>query len=573
MRYKIHIPERDYSQFELFDAFTLQKISTQIHLQPAAEKLFSNDLFEWDESKEKNKCLITHSTVRVGGSYPGILVLDQNKTYGRYKKRLLYKCIPDDNRLPIFLVPYEIKQGFFKKMVNKYITFKYQNWDGKHPQGTITNIIGNVTDLNHFYEYQLFCKSLNDSIQNFTKATRESLKKKSEKQYIDYIKTKYPQIEDRTDQHIISIDPEYSKDFDDALGFIDIGNGSSHEEGILSIYIANVSIWMEVLNLWESFSKRISTIYLPDRKRPMLPTILSDNLCSLQENQNRVAFCMDVYIKNNIVADISFHNAIINVSRNFRYEDKELERNDVYKKSLHFIHLILKNYKYLDSVKNSHDLVTWTMIFMNHECAKCLEYSQDGIYRSMKLTQQTEIPENLPKDIKKHITIWHCTGGQYKCFTDKTGHDMIGKGLQNYIHITSPIRRLVDLLNILRLQDSLGLIFYSEKAVIFYKKWLLDMEYINTTMRAIRRVQNDCSLLNLCFTNREILEREYDGCIFDKLERNDGLFQYMVYLSELKINARLIHADSLENYQREKFKIYTFTDENSLKRKIRLQLI
>jgi exoribonuclease R len=188
------------------------------------------------------------------------------------------------------------------------------------------------------------------------------------------------------------------------------------------------------------------------------------------------------------------------------------------------------------------------------------------------LTQQTEIPDELPKDIKKHITIWHCTGGQYKSFENKTGHDMISFGLQNYIHITSPIRRLVDLLNILRLQDSLGLIFYSEEAMDFYKKWLLDIEYINTTMRAIRKVQNDCSLLNLCFTNREILEKEYHGYIFDKLERNDKLFQYMVYLPELKINARLIHADSLENYRKLKFKIYIFTDENSLKQKIRLQL-
>ena len=35
--------------------------------------------------------------------------------------------------------------------------------------------------------------------------------------------------------------------------------------------------------LWRSFTKRVSTIYLPDKKRPMLPTILSDCLCSLQE--------------------------------------------------------------------------------------------------------------------------------------------------------------------------------------------------------------------------------------------------------------------------------------------------
>jgi exoribonuclease R len=368
-RYKIHIQERNYSTFDLLDTLSLNKLNDNIDINPAKEKLFSNDLFEWDE--ENKLCNIIHSTVRVGGSYPAILVIDQNKTYGRYKKRLLYKCIPDDIRLPIFLVPYEVKQNFSKKCVNKYITFKYENWNGKHPQGSVTNVIGDVSKLDNFYEYQLFCKSLNDSIQNFTKATRASLKKKTEKQYIDYIKAKYPNIEDRTDQHIISIDPEGSKDFDDAIGLIDISGENNEEKScILSIYIANVPIWMEVLNLWSSFSKRISTIYLPDRKRPMLPTILSDNLCSLQENQNRIAFCMDICIKNDQIENIQFSNAIINITRNYRYEDKDWEKNEIYKKSLKVVNLILENHKYLDSVKNSHDLVTYTMIFMNHECAK-----------------------------------------------------------------------------------------------------------------------------------------------------------------------------------------------------------
>jgi exoribonuclease R len=63
---------------------------------------------------------------------------------------------------------------------------------------------------------------------------------------------------------------------------------------------------MDVLNLWDSFSRRISTIYLPDKKRPMLPTILSDCLCSLQENVRRVAFVMDVFIKENEIIDIKF---------------------------------------------------------------------------------------------------------------------------------------------------------------------------------------------------------------------------------------------------------------------------
>ena len=50
---------------------------------------------------------------------PGVLVLNGNKTYGKIKKRFLYKCIPDDRRIPEFLIPYTIKSNFNK--VNKNI--------------------------------------------------------------------------------------------------------------------------------------------------------------------------------------------------------------------------------------------------------------------------------------------------------------------------------------------------------------------------------------------------------------------------------------------------------------------
>ena len=78
---------------------------------------------------------------------------------------------------------------------------------------------------------------------------------------------------------IFTIDSNNCQDYDDALGL---------ENNVLSVYISNVPLWIEHLNLWNSLSMRVSTIYLPDKKRPMLPTILSDCLCSLQENQERI---------------------------------------------------------------------------------------------------------------------------------------------------------------------------------------------------------------------------------------------------------------------------------------------
>ena len=564
MRYKLYILNREYTEWKVCNADTLAEIEKPENFFPNKEKLFTNDVFEYDDGKSS----IFHSVVRVGGSYPGVLVLEGNRTYGRPDKRLLYKCIPDDRRLPIFLVPYEIKSTFSKNILNKYITFRFNNWSEKHPHGIITNVIGDVDSLSNFYEYQLFCKSLHDSIQEFKRATSHALKKKSEMQYIDYIKSTYPTIEDRTDNYIITIDPKNSQDFDDAIGIIPI----SEEEYILSIYIANVPLWMEVLNLWKSFSKRIATIYLPDRKRPMLPTVLSDCLCSLQEGQLRMAFCIDIRIDKAEICDISYSNSMIRVTKNYTYDDSKLCEDVLYKSVFSILSKLIHKRKYIDNIKSSHDVVAYIMILMNHECAKKLVEFNEGIYRSLEINNDTDIPEHLPREIKKHVTIWHCTGGQYKLFKDRTSHDLVSDGLENYVHITSPIRRLVDLLNMLKLQTSLRLITYGDDAIDFYDKWLGKIDYINTTMRAIRRVQCDCSLLNLCFTEPKVLEEVYYGWTFDKLQRHDGLYQYMVYIPKLKINSRLIVRSILENYKKMPFKIYTFTDEMSLKRKIRLQL-
>jgi len=142
-----------------------------------------------------------------------------------------------------------------------------------------------------------------------------------------------------------------------------------------------------------------------------------------------------------------------------------------------------------------------------------------------------------------------------------------------YIHITSPIRRLVDLLNMAKFQEVTGLITFSENVEKFYNKWLGELEYINTTMRAIRKVQCDCSLLDLCNNNPDILEKEYDGYLFDKIVKNDGLFQFIVFLPELKLSSRITMRENLNNFDCQKFKLFLFNNEDNFKKKIRLYLL
>jgi len=572
---KIHINDRSYNSWEVFDTNKFDKIN--VNMNPLESKLFSNDVFTIDKD---NNITLLHSSIRTGKSIPGVLILDGNKTYGREKKqskpnvgRLLYKCMPDDVRLPPFLVPYEIKTMTFSKVFkNLYVTINFNEWDDKHPRAKLDNVIGPVDVLDNFYEYQLYCKSLNASIQKFQKDTIKSLESKSHDGILESIMKKYPNIQDRTNKnfwHIITIDPVNSVDFDDGFSVIDLEN----EVKQLSIYISNVTIWMDILNLWNSFSHRISTIYLPDKKRPMLPTILSDSLCSLQEDVRRIAFVMDIFIKDNTIIDIKYCNAIIKVHSNYVYEDVKLLLDHKYHIVLDLAHNLSKKYKYINNVRNSHELVCYLMILMNFHCAKKLIKHKTGIFRSTVIKKEFSVPENVPEDVAKFIKIWNSASGQYIDGSEivDTRHELLD--VDAYIHITSPIRRLVDLLNMIKFQHSLSIINLTENATKFYSNWLNELDYINVTMRSIRKVQCDCTLLDLCFNNPDVLEKEYDGYLFDKIYRNDGLYQYVVFLPELKLSSRITLRENYNNFLNKKFKLYIFNDEEKFKRKIRLHIL
>ena len=142
-----------------------------------------------------------------------------------------------------------------------------------------------------------------------------------------------------------------------------------------------------------------------------------------------------------------------------------------------------------------------------------------------------------------------------------------------YIHITSPIRRLVDLLNMIQFQQVTGIIKLSVNVDKFYEKWLGDIDYINITMRSIRKIQCDCTLLDLCHNNPQVMEKKYDGYLFDKINRNDGLYQYVVFLPELNLSSRITIRDNFENFECKKFNLYLFNNEEKFKKKIRLQIL
>lgn len=577
--FKAIINDRSYTNWIFYESKGFKQVELKIN--PSEHKILHNDFFSIDETTEKP--FIVHSSIRFSTSIAGVLILKGNKTYGRNSKgKLLYKCIPDDIHLPCFLIPYDIKTiGFSKVFTNLYVTFSFFEWTDKHPHGLLNQNIGPVNILNNFYEYQLYCKSLNVSINKFTKDTSKALKEKHHNASIEDICKKYPSIKDRTNQeewNIFTIDSAKCLDFDDAFS---IKTWEKNEKiTLLSIYISNVTILLDSLNLWNSFSRRVSTIYFPDKKRPMLPTMLSDMLCSLQENNTRIAFIMDIFIHKDTfeVIDVKYSNAKIKVKKNFVYESFDLLKNKDYIYLFETTKNLTKHFKYINNVRDSNDVVGYLMILMNYYSAIKLLKNNNGVFRSTIIKKEITIPNDVPEDVSKFIKIWKSSYGQYingeeinKDNKINIRHELLE--MEAYIHITSPIRRLVDLLNIIKFQENDKMIKLSNDATQFYNNWINELEYINTTMRSIRKVQCDCNLLDLCSNNPNILDKNYDGYLFDKVQRDDGLYQFIVFLPDLKLTSKIIIRDNVDNFEKRQFNLYLFNDEEKFKKKIRLQII
>ena len=608
MKLKLYIKDRSYSEWSFVDNETNKDIPIDFctclqYIDPTVQKLFSRDVFEINTDNWFPRIDPVHSHIKTCEYIAGVLVLDGNKTFGRTpnKKRLLYKCIPDDHRLPIFLVPYEMRIGFSKVYKNKFVIFKFDHWNDKHPNGILIETLGDVDNLEAFYEYQLYCKNLHIPITDFTNRTRASLNKKTNAEFVEQIfQNPQFQIEDRRSQYVITIDPAHSLDYDDGFGIEKIG-----DRWRVSIYIANVFVWLETLGLWNSFSKRVSTIYLPDRRRPMLPTVLSDILCSLQQNQPRFALAMDIVIDKygKLVEDnpITYKNVLINVNKNYTYEDPKMLNNDpIYKQLFDISYLMDK------SMRNSHDIVAHWMVQMNTFTGILMAQQKVGIFRSaaylntdfdtsLKSVNATNsVVNQLDCETLRVIKSWNNTIGQYVPFNEEIDiHHMLirnnvaknnsgvfkseggepSKSMNMYIHITSPIRRLVDLLNQIVLFEQFSLITtMSSDARNFLDKWMTQMEYINTSMRYIRKIQTSCELLSHCFQHPEMMENQYRGVVFDKIVKNDGFITYMVYLEELKLLSRITTQSDVHNYSYHNFNMYLFEDEDKIKKKIRLQI-
>ena len=544
--HKIFIKDRTYSVWEPADA-----------PDPLLHKLFHED--EIAVSETGAITIVSASSMR-NQSFPAVLVLNGGKTFGRTVTsnsgkpgRLLYQCIPDNPCLPIFLVPYDVKLEFSKVVKNKYVIVKFDHWRNVHPQGILDATLGNVDEYFPFSEYQLYCRNLvklqDKAFAEFTKAARQWKSKSDDETWImSHLANPEYNIVDLTHiDNIVSVDPEGCEDIDDAFSVRRLPD----HEGLfqVSIYIANVPLWLSVLDLWKhvhcgSNTSRVTTVYLPDRKVPMLPTVLSEDLCSLKAGKLRYAFVMHATFKVQSafeLASVTYENAIIKVKTNYAYEDNKLLKSADYA-------LLKQIAQGLDKDSHdSHEVVATFMKFMNAQCAETLASMNTGIFRNQAGTEGSQ-----RFDGKSNSAF----GGQLsaKYSTINEGHAHLG--LSHYTHITSPIRRLVDLINMQILMNGSAEELKDET-----------IEKINKISKSAKKAQMDCELYSKVLeANPETI---YTGSIVDIDTDEFGRVTQTVYLEELKTYARVKGYCSANCA----LKIYLFDDEHNLRRKIRVECI
>ena len=300
-----------------------------------------------------------------------------------------------------------------------------------------------------------------------------------------------------------TIDPNSAKDHDDAIYF-------DRSENILYVAIADVSYFVKEGSLLDELAfKKSTSIYLPSKVLPMLPPILSEEMCSLKEGVDRYSYVFKIYldVENLSVKKSELFEAIINSHKNFsygridrvieghldqysklekeifdyliplyditkRYRKKRLEKGYDFRTTEN--RLKLKN-AMLESIDvefstASHQLVEECMLFANIEASK--KVNNVGVYRIheeppfkaiSKLVDDVNIlGVNVKLQSDVHETITHIQNKARQSMLGAEIDELIiqaqtqakyssknlghfGLGFSSYSHFTSPIRRYSDL--------------------------------------------------------------------------------------------------------------------------------
>jgi ribonuclease R len=228
-------------------------------------------------------------------------------------RQFLY-VIPDDPRVPHDIYVPEPRDVGRPAQIGDKVVVELREWASRHtsPEGEIIEVLGapdaeGVDMLSVLRQYDLplhFPKSALHEARSFGVAVRPQ---------------ELAGREDCRSHRVVTIDPDDAKDFDDAICLQRV----SRDQWKLWVHIADVSHYVKPgspLDL--EARKRGNSTYLVDRVIPMLPEALSNELCSLKPDTDRLTKCVEFLVSNDgrVLASRSY-SAVIHSQRRFAYQD------------------------------------------------------------------------------------------------------------------------------------------------------------------------------------------------------------------------------------------------------------
>lgn len=242
-------------------------------------------------------------------AYAGILEKDNGMIF----------LVPDDKRMYTdIIIPNE---NLLNAEIGQKVIAEITNWKDskKSPIGMVTAVLGKPGDNNA----EMLAYALE---RGFSDEHTEAVNKEA-----NDIKERGITEEDKKDRRdfrevpTFTIDPFDAKDFDDAISFkkLDKVNGENRYE--VGIHIADVSYYVRPgMALDEEGISRETSVYLVDRVIPMLPEVLSNDLCSLVQGEDRLVMSAVLELDDNgNVYNEWFGRSVINSHRRYTYEDAQ----------------------------------------------------------------------------------------------------------------------------------------------------------------------------------------------------------------------------------------------------------
>lgn len=297
-----------------------------------------NTAFDRDQVEVK---LYAHTHGKhVEGFVTKVIKRYRTRFVGTFHKTAHYGyVIPDDPK--IYRDFYISDKNTIKASEGQKVLISLENWPSDHlnPEGTIIDIIGfpgeaGVDIASVAYGHQLQLKFPQTVLAELKNTPVSTIPPEEISQRLDL-----------RDQICFTIDPEDARDFDDAVSLETLENGNFR----LGVHIADVSHYVpEGSEIDKEAYNRGTSVYLVDRVIPMLPEELSNDLCSLQPETDKLTYsCIMDVTKQGRVVGYKIVPSVINSKKRYTYEEvQEIidgKREDPFASRLLLMHTLCKS--------------------------------------------------------------------------------------------------------------------------------------------------------------------------------------------------------------------------------------